>query len=107
MSSATEAGKIACVLCHGVSLLAFAKLGKGEYLAKGKTAPGFANAEEDFDHTVWSMNLLSRHKRVTPWRTEDRMKQIGANYVRAGLWRSFGVPVGNLVVITKAAAKSA
>jgi putative intracellular protease/amidase len=67
LSSATEAGKIARVLCHGGSLLAFAKLRNGEYLGKGKTVTGFANVEEDFvDHTVWSMNPLSRHKRVTP-----------------------------------------
>jgi putative intracellular protease/amidase len=93
-----EAGKIACVLCHGVSLLAFAKLSNGEYLAKGKTVTGFANGEEDFaDNAVWSMNLLSRNKHVTPWRIEDRMKQIGANYVQAGLWRGFAVRDGNLI----------
>ena len=93
-----EAGKIAGVLCHGVSLLAFAKLSNGEYLAKGKTVTGFANVEEDFaDNAVWSMNLLSRDKHVTPWRIEDRMKQIGANYVQAGLWRGFAVRDGNLI----------
>jgi putative intracellular protease/amidase len=93
-----EAGKVSCVLCHGVSLLAFAKLSNGEYLAKGKTVTGFANVEEDFaDHAVWSMNLLSRDKHVTPWRIEDRMKQIGANYLQAGLWRGFAIRDGNLV----------
>jgi putative intracellular protease/amidase len=32
-----------------------------------------------------------------PWRIEDEMKAIGANYVQAGLWRSFAVRDGNLV----------
>lgn len=93
-----EAGKIACVLCHGVSLLAFAKLSNGEYLAKGKTVSGFANVEGNFaENAVWSMNLLSRDKHVTPWRIEDRMTQIGANYVQAGLWRGFAVRDENLI----------
>jgi hypothetical protein len=42
-----EAGKIACALCHGTSLLRYAKLKNGDYL-KGKTVTGFANVEEDF-----------------------------------------------------------
>ena len=59
---------------------------------------GFANVEEDFaDNAVWSMNLLPRDKHVTPWRIEDELKKIGANYVQAGLWRSFAIRDGNLV----------
>jgi putative intracellular protease/amidase len=58
----------------------------------------FANVEEDFaDNAVWSMNLLSRDKHVMPWRIEDELKKIGANYVQAGLWRGFAVRDGNLV----------
>jgi putative intracellular protease/amidase len=93
-----EAGKVACALCHGVAVLRYAKLGSGDYLAKGKTVTGFANVEEDFaDNAVWSMNLLSRDKHVTPWRIEDAMKEIGANYVQSGLWRGFAIRDGNLV----------
>ena len=43
------------------------------------------------------MNLLSRNKHVMPWRIEDEMKRLGANYVRAGLWRGFAVRDGNLI----------
>ena len=32
-----------------------------------------------------------------PWRIEDRLKALGANYVQAGLWRSFAVRDGNLI----------
>jgi hypothetical protein len=49
---------------------------------------GSANVEEDFaDNAVWSMNLLSRDKQVMPWRIEDEMKRLGANYVQGGMWR--------------------
>jgi putative intracellular protease/amidase len=93
-----EAGKIACALCHGVAILRYAKLSNGEYLAKGKTVTGFANVEEDFaDNAVWTMNLLSRDKHVMPWRIEDEMKKLGANYVQSGLWRGFAIRDGNLI----------
>jgi putative intracellular protease/amidase len=93
-----EAGRIACALCHGVALLRYATLTSGELLATGKTVTGFANVEEDFaDNAVWSMHLLSRDTHVMPWRIEDEMRRIGANYVHGGLWRGFAVRDGNLV----------
>jgi putative intracellular protease/amidase len=93
-----EAGKVACALCHGVALLRYVQLSNGEYLVKGKTVTGFANAEEDYaDNAVWEMNLLSRDKHVMPWRIEDEMKALGANYVQAGLWRGFAIRDGNLI----------
>jgi putative intracellular protease/amidase len=45
----------------------------------------------------WCRGLLPRDKHVMPWRIEDELKAIGANYVQAGLWRSFAVRDGNLV----------
>lgn len=93
-----ESGKIACALCHGVAILRYAKLSNGEYLAKGKTVTGFANVEEDFaDNAVWTLNLLSRDKHVMPWRIEDEMKAIGANYIQMGMWKGFAVRDGNLI----------
>jgi len=81
-----EAGKLSAALCHGVAILRYAKLSNGEYLAKGKTVAGFANVEEDFaDNAVWSMNALPHGKHLMPWRIEDELKKIGANYVQAGL----------------------
>jgi len=91
-------GKIACALCHGVAILRFAKLPNGAYLATGKTVTGFANVEEDFaDNAVWNMKLLSRDKHVQPWRIEDELTKMGANYVQAGLWRGFAIRDGNLI----------
>lgn len=93
-----EAGKLAAALCHGVALLRYAKLSNGEYLAKGKTVTGFANVEEDFaDQAVWGLNLLPRDKHVMPWRIEDELKKLGANYIQSGLWRGFAVRDGNLL----------
>jgi putative intracellular protease/amidase len=92
------AGKVAAALCHGVAILAYARGADGELLARGKTVTGFANCEEDFaDNAVWSYGLLPRDQHVMPWRIEDRMKAIGANYVQAGMWRGFAVRDGNLV----------
>jgi putative intracellular protease/amidase len=93
-----EAGKIAAALCHGVAILKYARLRNGELLAKGRTVTGFANVEEDFaDNAVWSLGLLPRDQHVMPWRIEDEMKAIGANYIQAGLWRGFAYRDGNLV----------
>jgi putative intracellular protease/amidase len=93
-----RAGKIAAALCHGTAILRYAKLPNGEYLAKGRTVTGFANVEEDFaDNAVWTYGLLPRDRHVMPWRIEDELRRIGANYVQAGLWRSFTVRDGNLV----------
>lgn len=93
-----EAGKVACALCHGVAILRYARLSNGELLAKGKTVTGFANVEEDFaDNAVWGMNLLPRGKHLMPWRIEDELKRIGANYVQAGPWRGFAIRDGNLI----------
>ncbi len=93
-----EAGKIAAALCHGVAVLKFAKLSNGEYLAKGKTVTGFANVEEDFaDNAVWQYGMLPNGQHIMPWRIEDELKVIGANYIQAGLWRGFAVRDGNLI----------
>ena len=93
-----EAGKIASALCHGVALLRYAKLSSGELLAKGKTVTGFANVEEDFaDNAVWSMGALPKDKHLMPWRIEDELAKLGANFVQAGMWRGHAVRDGNLI----------
>jgi putative intracellular protease/amidase len=93
-----EAGKIAAALCHGTAILRYAMLSNGEPLARGKTVTGFANVEEDFaDNAVWEMGALSRDKHLMPWRIEDELKTLGANYIQAGLWRGFAVRDANLV----------
>lgn len=93
-----EAGKVAAALCHGVAILAWARTSDGRLIAEGRTVTGFANVEEDFaDRAVWDLGLLPRDRHVMPWRIEDRLKALGANYVQAGPWRAFAVRDGNLV----------
>jgi putative intracellular protease/amidase len=93
-----EAGKVAAALCHGLAVLAYAKDSAGEFIAKGKTVTGFANVEEDFaDNAVWNYKLLPRGTHIMPWRIEDKLREIGANFVQGGLWRGFAVRDGNLI----------
>jgi putative intracellular protease/amidase len=93
-----ELGKVAAALCHGVALLRYVRSPEGEYLAKNKTVTGFANVEEDFaDNAVWKLNMLPRDKHIMPWRIENELKRLGANYVQAGMWRGFAVRDGNLI----------
>ncbi len=93
-----EAGKVAAALCHGVAVLRYATLSDGTPLARGKTVTGFANVEEDFaDEAVWSMGYLPRGTHIMPWRIEDALREQGANFIQAGLWRAFAVRDGNLV----------
>lgn len=93
-----SAGKITAALCHGGAVLAHARDANGEWIAKGKTVTGFANVEEDAaDEAVWAMGALPRGQHLMPWRIEDRLKAIGANYIQAGAWRSFAVRDGNLI----------
>ena len=93
-----ETGKIACALCHGTALLRYARLSNGRPLVEGRTVTGFANVEEDFaDEAMWSMGLLPRDRHVMPWRIEDELGKLGANYVRSGRFRGFAIRDGNLV----------
>ncbi|RWM25803.1 type 1 glutamine amidotransferase domain-containing protein [Mesorhizobium sp.] len=93
-----ETGKVAAALCHGTAILRYARRADGTLLAAGRTVTGFANIEEDFaDNATWEMGALERGKHLMPWRIEDELKAIGANYVQAGLWRGFAVRDGNLI----------
>lgn len=93
-----EAGKVTAALCHGTAILRYVRLSDGRPLVEGKTVTGFANVEEDFaDEAVWSMGLLPRDRHLMPWRIEDELKALGANFIQAGLWRGFAVRDGNLI----------
>jgi len=93
-----ESGKVTAALCHGTAILRYTTLSNGEPLVKGKTVTGFANVEEDFaDQAVWDAGALARDKHVMPWRIEDEVRKLGANYIQAGLWKGFAIRDGNLV----------
>jgi putative intracellular protease/amidase len=63
----------------------------------GRTVTGFANVEEDFaDQAIWDAGG-NRETNVMPWRIEDELKGLGANYFQAGLWNGFAIRGGGLV----------
>lgn len=85
-----EAEKITGAFCHGVSALVNVKLSSGEYLVKDKTVTGFSNIEEDFGNAAAGVEIM-------PWRLEDTLRQRGANYIQAGLFKAFSVRDGRLI----------
>ncbi len=93
-----ERGKIAAALCHGTAILRYARLSNGEMLVTGRTVTGFPNVEEDFaDNAVWDMGALPRDQHLMPWRIEDALGKLGANFVQAGLFKPFAIRDGNLL----------
>ena len=93
-----ETGKVTAALCHGTAILAFATLSTGEPLVKGKTVTGFPNVEEDrADQMTWDAGALPAGQHIMPWRIEDSLRALGANYIQAGAFRSFAIRDGNLV----------
>ena len=93
-----ESGKLTAALCHGTAILRYATLSNGEPLVRGKTVTGFANIEEDFaDQAVWDLGALEQGQHLMPWRIEDELRKLGANYIQAGLWKGFAIRDGNLV----------
>jgi putative intracellular protease/amidase len=85
-----EAEKPVAVFCHGVAALVDATLSDGSYLVTGKTVTGFANIEEDYSDKAAGT-------RVMPWRLEDALRERGANYVQAGLFKQFAIRDGRLI----------
>ena len=91
-------GKVTAALCHGTAILAFATLPNGEPLVKGKTVTGFPNVEEDLaDQMTWEAGALPAGEHIMPWRIEDSLKELGANFIQAGAFRPFAIRDGNLV----------
>jgi putative intracellular protease/amidase len=85
-----ESEKITGALCHGVSALVNVKLSDGEYLVNGKTVTGFSNIEEDYGNEAAGVEIM-------PWRLENTLRERGANYVQAGLFKAFAIRAGRLV----------
>ena len=93
-----ETGKVTAALCHGTAILAFATLSDGTPLVHGKTVTGFPNVEEDeADRLTWEAGALPEGQSIMPWRVEDALKDLGANFIQAGAFRSFAIRDGNLV----------
>jgi len=93
-----ETGKVTAALCHGAAILAYATRSDGTPLARGKTVTGFPNVEEDeADRLTWEAGALPEGHSIMPWRVEDALRGLGANFIQAGAFRSFAIRDGNLV----------
>jgi putative intracellular protease/amidase len=93
-----ETGKVTAALCHGAAILAYATLSDGTPLVQGKTVTGFPNVEEDeADRLTWEAGALPDGQSIMPWRVEDALRRLGANFIQAGAFRSFAIRDGNLV----------
>ena len=65
---------------------------------KGKSVTGFANIEEDAAvQAVRDIGALTQDQHVMPWRIEDTLKGLGADFIQAGLWKGFAVRDANLI----------
>ena len=85
-----EAEKPVAVYCHGVAALVDLKLSDGSYLVSGRTVTGFSDVEEEYSNQAAGVVVM-------PWRLEPTLKDRGANYVSAGLFKAFAIRDGRLV----------
>ena len=85
-----EQEKPVAVYCHGVAALVDLKLSDGSYLVYGKTVTGFSDIEEEYSNKASGVEIM-------PWRLEPLLKDRGANYVFAGLFKEFAIRDGRLV----------
>ncbi|WP_460531977.1 type 1 glutamine amidotransferase domain-containing protein [Flindersiella endophytica] len=85
-----EAEKPVAAFCHGVAALVDLRLSDGRYLVDGATVTGFSNVEEDYGDKAAGVQIM-------PWRIEDVLRERGANFVSAGLFKPFAVRDGRLV----------
>ncbi len=85
-----EAEKPVAAYCHGVAALVDLTLSDGSYLVAGRTVTGFSDVEEDYSDRAAGVQIM-------PWRLEPVLRERGANYVCAGLFKAFAIRDGRLV----------
>lgn len=74
-------------VCHGPAGIVNIKLSNGKYLIEGKKVAGFTNEEE----------AAVKLEKVVPFLLEDKLKEHGAKYEKAGLWQEYAVTDERLV----------
>lgn len=85
-----KAEKVVAAYCHGVAALVDCDLDDGTPVVAGRTVTGFSNVEEDYSDQAAGVQIM-------PWRAEDALREQGANYISAGLFKSFAVRDGRLI----------
>ncbi|KAH8834787.1 class I glutamine amidotransferase-like protein [Flagelloscypha sp. PMI_526] len=82
-----QSGKITSAVCHGPAALVGVNDSSGVSIFKGKTFTGFSNAED----------VLMGKVEDIPFLLEDKISELGGNYVKAEPWQPKVVVVGNLI----------
>ena len=85
-----DAEKVVAAYCHGVAALVDCDLADGTPLVADRTVTGFSNLEEDYSDRAAGVQIM-------PWRAEDALRERGANYISAGLFKAFAVRDGGLI----------
>lgn len=86
-----EQGKVVGMLCHGTSLLLWAKLSNGTLLADGKTWTGYSDAEEQMNNEAAGFEL-NEYTIET-----EAKKNPNTNYEAAGALEPFAIRDGRLI----------
>ncbi len=85
-----ETKKVTSALCHGTAILRYATLSDGTPLVQGKKVTGFTNAEEDESDQFAGTKVM-------PWRIEDELIKLGADFHKADNWQPHAIVDGNLI----------
>jgi putative intracellular protease/amidase len=87
VSQMAQTNKVIGSVCHGPAGLTTATLKDGTPIVKGKTVTAFTDEEEE------EMQLTKE----VPFLLETKLRELGAEFQRAGKWEDFAVTDGNLV----------
>ncbi len=80
-------GKIVSAVCHGPAGLVLAKDKDGSPIVQGKKVTSFTNKEEK----------IVKKAELIPFSLEDRLKELGANFIEAKPWSEHVVVTDNLI----------
>eukprot|EP00123_Amoebidium_parasiticum_P001611 comp12749_c0_seq1/m.7864 comp12749_c0_seq1/g.7864 ORF comp12749_c0_seq1/g.7864 comp12749_c0_seq1/m.7864 type:complete len:419 (-) comp12749_c0_seq1:396-1652(-) len=83
-----ENGGVVGSVCHGSGALTSIRLSNGEMLVKGKRVTGLSNFEDQIRGNLYVQ---------TPFTVEDKLKQMGANYIAFGVYAPNTVVDGRLI----------
>jgi len=85
--AADEDDKIVASVCHGPACLTRVTMRNGRPFVEGRRVTAFTNSEEE------AVGLA----RVVPFLLENRLKDLGAKFERAGDWEPFAIRDGRLI----------
>ena len=79
--------KIIGAVCHGPAALVSATLLNGQSIVANRKVTGFTNEEE----------VMVKLDKLVPFLLEDKLKELGANYVSSQAWSEHVIIDGNII----------